>query len=330
MKIRNPDLARSLLVVVTMCFHGLLALSVDCAAATRPSVLLVDGRQQIPPAGTRRTPARVESVFAPEEPVSRFKKQALQKIDFALGGLSSTDGDVDSAWFKISLTAGMPIRGDLDNLVGITPSFRVDWLSADSSFDLPDEVYTAGASLLWRRRFNERWAFFGNVQPAVRSDFTTSQNAFRTFALAIWTWQAVPEEFEISFGAVHLGRNDIGTLPALGVKWTPDSRTAVELGLPRSRIAKRIAKDGSRSELWTYLSGAIGGNTWAVTRSDGRTDELSLRDLRAMVGIERVVDGGGGWFVEGGYAFSRRLEFESEANERSLSDSFAIQGGWAW
>ena len=89
-----------------------------------------------------------------------------------------------------------------------------------------------------------------------------------------------------------------------------------------------VAKNGAKSETWAYLSVGLGGNTWAVTRRSGRSDELSLRDWRLKLGLERIVDGGGGWFVELGYAFKRRLEYENTDTEISLSDGILLRAGW--
>ena len=133
-----------------------------------------------------------------------------------------------------------------------------------------------------------------------------------------------------SFGAVYLDRADIPLLPAIGLLWTPDPKTRIDLRFPESRFAFRLNKDGLRSETWTYLSGALGGNTWAVTRESGLSDELSLRDWRCLMGVEHVIDGGGGWFLEAGYAFKRRIEFAATSTEMSLGDALLVQGGLSW
>ena len=276
--------------------------------------------------------ATTSNLFDNEKPVSRYKKSALQRIDISGGWLASTGNDINTSYLRTSVAAGMPIKGDLDNLIGVIPSFRVDFIDARREFDVPEELYETGLSFLWKKKINDRWSFLGQIQPSIRSDFSTSDNAVRVFGMALWTFQCVPKKLTVTMGALYLDRNDLPALPALGLNWTPNPRTKLELGLPRSRIAQRIAKNGTASETWTYISGLIGGNTWAVTRqSTGLTDELSLRDLRAMIGVEHIVDGGGGWFVEAGYSFFRKLEYESTAGtEIELSDGVVFQAGWAW
>ena len=150
----------------------------------------------------------------------------------------------------------------------------------------------------------------------------------RIFGLAMVNWDYRPDRVTLSLGAVFLDRADLPLLPAVGVTWTPDSRNRFELRFPESRWLTRLYKNGCHSETWGYVSAGIGGNTWAVTRASGASDELSLRDFRLMVGVDRVVDGGGGWFVECGGAFGRRLEYEATGQEVSLGSSIVLQGGW--
>jgi hypothetical protein len=134
----------------------------------------------------------------------------------------------------------------------------------------------------------------------------------------------------LSAGAVVLGRADLPVLPAFGIVWTPNRVTKLDLRFPLTRFSYRLAKDGGRSETWAYLSGGLGGNTWAVTRESNATDLLSLRDYRLVIGIERLVDGGGGCFFEAGGAFGRRLEYENDGSELKFSDAGLLRAGWRY
>jgi hypothetical protein len=60
------------------------------------------------------------------------------------------------------------------------------------------------------------------------------------------------------------------------------------------------------------------------------TDELSLRDVRLIFGLDYLTDGEGGWFAEFGYAFNRRIEYESTDSEIDLSDGILLQAGWRY
>ncbi len=275
--------------------------------------------------------ASPESLFdSDEQPVSRFKKQAIQTVTVSGGWLRATDdNDLSSSFFETSVGLGVPL-GNFDNILGVTPSFRLDFIDAAANLDVPSELFEAGVSFFYRKPMNDRLSAMAIIRPSIRSDFTTSDQAFRLFGLGLINWNCVPEELSLSFGAVALGRADLPLLPAVGLTWTPNTRARLDLRFPESRLSYRLMKDGSQSETWSYVSAGLGGNTWAVTRATGHTDELSLRDIRLMFGVDHIVDGGGGWFAECGYAFNRRIEYESTATEVSLSDGVLLQAGWRY
>ncbi|MEM8678341.1 MAG: DUF6268 family outer membrane beta-barrel protein [Planctomycetota bacterium] len=266
----------------------------------------------------------------PEAPVPRFKKQAIQKVSLAGGVLLATDDDdLNKSFLEASVTTGIPL-GSFERILGITPSFRVDAIDAAAQFDVPDQLYETGVQFFYRQPLNERWQFLGIVSPANRSDWTTDDKAFRVFGLGLFIWDWVPDCLSVSLGAVYLDRADLPTLPAVGLVWTPRPDRRLELQFPRSRFGIRLAKDGGRSETWAYGLAGIGGNTWAVTRADDRSDELSLKETQLLLGVEKIVAGGGGWFAELGYVVGRQIEYESDDSEIPLSDAVMISGGWAY
>lgn len=266
----------------------------------------------------------------PEAPIRRFKRQAVQSVSVSGGWLGATDSDsLSTRFLETSVQLGVPL-GSFDHILGVTPSLRVDRVDAGAVPDVPAELYDAGVSLFFRRPIHERLRSMAIVRPAIRSDFTTGDQAFRIFGLGLLTWDCVPDRLAVSGGAVFLDRADLPLLPAVGLTWTPDPRSRLELRFPESRYSFRIRKDGCRSETRLFASAGIGGNTWAVTRENRSSDELSLRDIRLTVGLDHIVDGGGGWFVETGWAFRRRLEYERTATELSLSDAIVLQAGWRY
>lgn len=265
-----------------------------------------------------------------DEPIRHYKKQAIQKVTVAGGWVGATSGnDLSSSYLETSIGLGVPL-GSFDNILGVTPLFRADYVDAAPHLDIPSEMFETGVSLFYRRPFKERLSWMAIVRPSIRSDFSTGDNAFRLFGLGLVNWECQPEKLTLSFGAVFLDRADLPLLPAVGVSWSPQPATKLDLRFPESKLSHRIAKDGCHYETWTYLSAGIGGNTWAVTRANGNTDELSLRDIRLVCGIDHVTDGGGGWFAEFGYAFNRRIEYESTQTEVGLSDGVILQGGWRY
>lgn len=272
----------------------------------------------------------VEEPTVLEVPLEKFKKQALQRAGLSTGWLGAANHhDLSATWLDASVRFGIPL-GSMDSPLAITPGFRIDWLSAVPTIDVPDALYDTGVEFFHMRPWNERWKLLGMIRPAVRSDFSTSRDAFRMFALAAAIWQYIPDRLSITMGAVYLGRSDIPALPAVGLVWTPDTKQRLELQFPRTRYFRRLAKDGANSELWAQMTLGIGGNTWAVTRSNGSEDEIALRDLRLTTGLEKIVSGGGGWFLETGVAFDRSLEFLSDESTVSLGTGLIFSGGWAY
>jgi len=210
-----------------------------------------------------------DDVFTEQAPLRRFKKQAIQKVSVSGGGIVATqNSDLNSRFLQTSIGLGIPL-GDFDNILGATPSFHVDWMDSATVIDVPHTLYNVGVQFFWRKTLSDRWGFMTIARPAVRSDFSTSQDAFRIFGLALLTWKYIPNTLSLSFGAVCLDRADIPLLPAIGMTWRPNPRMRFDLRFPESRVADRLSKNGRDSEMWTYLSAGLGGNTWAVTRRSG-------------------------------------------------------------
>jgi hypothetical protein len=305
-------------------FHCLIILLTACAQAqptSREATSLLSADHGLASTG---------HLTVTEIPVSRFKKQAVQQIAFSAGWLEAiSSNDLSSRFIETSVGLGVPL-GNFENILGVTPSFRADFIDAAPALDVPAELFETGVNFFYRKPIHDRLSAMAIVRPSIRSDFTTSDNAFRIFGLGLLTWDHTPEVLSLSFGAVYLDRADLPLLPAVGLSWTPNPTTKLDLRFPESKVAWRLDKNGSQHETWSYLTAGIGGNTWGVTRASGQTDELSLRDIRVILGVDHVTDGGGGWFAEVGYAFNRRIEYEATATEVSLSDGVLLQAGWRY
>jgi hypothetical protein len=266
-----------------------------------------------------------------EEPVNRFRKQALQTVTVSGGYLAAVSGDLNQGFVEAAVKLGVPL-GDFDHILGVTPSFRTDFLNLDAELgtDVPPELFETGVTFFYREPINEQISVMGIVRPSIRSDFRTSQNAFRLFGLVLANWECVPDELTLSAGAIFLDRADLPLLPAVGLTWTPQPKFKADLQFPTSKLSFRLAKDGSQSETWSYLSAGIGGNTWAVSRASGVSDELTLRDIRLVLGVDHLTDGGGGWFAEVGYVFNRKIEYEVDQSQFDLSNGVVLQAGWRY
>lgn len=260
----------------------------------------------------------------------RYKKQAIQSISVEAGGvLEFEQSELNSTYLDVGIGTGIPL-GSFDNILGVTPRFRVDWIDAAPVIDIPQHLYEFELQFFYRRPIRDRLSLLAIVSPSIRSDLTTSDKAFRVFALGLVNWEYIPDRLTISGGAVVLGRADLPVLPAVGIVWTPNRRIKLDLRFPLTKLSYRIAKQGGQSEMWAYVSGGIGGNTWAVTRATEQTDELSLRDYRLCFGVERLISGGGGCFAECGVAVGRRLEYERDDTEIRFDDAAILRAGWRY
>jgi len=217
--------------------------------------------------------------------------------------------------------------GSFENLLLVTPGFEVAFLDGPALVDTPPRLYDVGVDFMWRKQFNDRWGSMVAVRPAMASDFQTSQDALRITGRALATWQWVPERLSLLFGVVYLDRNDLPVLPGVGLIWTPTPDWRLDLIFPRPKLARRLVFLPRQREDWVYLGGSLGGRTWAVERQPGVTDQLTLRDYRLYLGWERIVEGGGGLFVEAGYVFGRELEYELLPLTQSFDDALMIRGG---
>jgi len=315
------QIARPLILLLLCCAN------VACHAADRDSAFPFRIKSLFPIERQRLTeidqpPAEME--------LSRFKKQALQSVSVSGGGLFEFDHrELNSSFLELGIGTGIPL-GSFENILGVTPRFRIDWIDAAASIDAPEQLYEFELQFFYRRPIRDRLSWMAIVSPSIRSDLSTSDKAFRVFALGLLNWECIPDRLTFSAGAVVLGRADLPVLPALGVVWTPNRRIKLDLRFPVTRLSYRVAKHAGESETWGYLSGGLGGNTWAVTRATNQADELSLRDYRLSMGLERLVNGGGGCFAEWGVALGRRLEYERDGTEISLDDAAILRAGWRY
>lgn len=262
-----------------------------------------------------------------ETPLVRHRNGFLQGVQVSYGSI----GDDPATGIVVrtvdtSASFAIPL-GSMDNVISITPYFRADLLEAAAIFDVPESLYDTGVKMFWRRPISERLGSMILVTPSVRSDFQTSDNAFRLFGLGLLTWQWVPKTLSVSGGVVYTGRHDYPVLPAMGLLWTPSPLWKYDIQFPSPRISYRLAKSGSEYETWGYVSGVFGGNTWAVKRAGGVADELTLSDLRLVFGLEHLQPQNRSVFVEAGYVFNRSIEYTDIAFQQDLDAAMMLRMG---
>lgn len=284
-------------------------------------------------AARQDSPLLFQAPVEPLLPQQAARRPAARRLLRQVGGsatwLSGGDQGLGLAEFRGNATAIVPLMAFGSPLL-VSPSFGLTLLDDPPDFDLPNELYRVSASLTWVKQANERLSYTLGITPGVSSDFAATEGAFRMFGFGAVAYQWKPA-VQLTLGAAYTGRNDIPVLPMAGLVWTPNDDFRLELSAPRPRIAKRLrglplACDGAAD--WVYFAGEMGGGTWAVERAGGVEDELTLRDFRLVVGVERKSDAGAQGRFEIGYVIGREVEFETSADRFDPSDALMLRTGF--
>lgn len=191
----------------------------------------------------------------------------------------------------------------------VSPRFGVHSLNGPTTTDLPPTLYDFSLDTTVFLPLNERWTVQAALTPSIFSDLQASKNSFRMVgrALAFYRWSS---ELQLAGGFVYLGRKDIVALPAAGLIYTPNEDVKYDVMFPKPKASYRYTHDGDR-ERWVYLTGDLGGGSWAVRRASGADDVATIRDFQLLAGIEHKQPGALNWQLEGGYVFSRKVEYLS-------------------
>ncbi|WP_146454724.1 TonB-dependent receptor [Rubripirellula tenax] len=289
-------------------------------------------------------------IYSPSEaievPVEKFRRGFYQGAEVLGGYLADVGGNsagMNQTFEEARVSFGIPVDVltggpvSMDNIIGLRPYFRVDHfdgpdfsdpsLGLPSDIDVPGSVYDTGVTLLNQKKWSEVFSTTLIVSPSIRSDFQTSDNAFRLFGLALLNWKPCPE-WTVSAGVVYFDRNDFSLLPAFGVVYQPTPWWKFDFTMPRPRIARRMWKNGGQAEGWAFVGARIGGNTWAVKRDSGESDELTVRGFEILGGYEVIGAGNRGFAVETHYTFGRSIEYDRQDIEIDLTDAVGIRAAW--
>ncbi len=153
------------------------------------------------------------------------------------------------------------------------------------------------------------------------SDFEGSARKGIRFPGHAVTCLRINPQWEALLGIEYLDRDDISLLPVAGVIIKPSDYLRLEAVFPRPRAVVQIMN----SDRWLYLSGKLGGGTWAVERVDLTSDNATYRDLRLVLGVEYSKEDLHTSSLEIGYVFNRRLSYRSAVGDYSPSDRLVLQ-----
>jgi hypothetical protein len=209
------------------------------------------------------------------------------------------------------------VKSGIYNGLGLGAGFH--FLSGPDQTDMPPRVYDFSIAYQIRNRVGPL-AFDVAASVLVASDFEGSARKGILFPAHAVGFLGVRPNVDLVFGVDYLDRGDIKLLPVGGLIWTPKPELRFELVFPRPRAVYQL---NDRYRL--YLSGELGGGTWAIERDQVGDDLATYRDLRVCIGIEHVEKDGQRSALEIGYLFDRRLQYTSGIGDMRLDDAVMLR-----
>ena len=194
-----------------------------------------------------------------------------------------------------------------------------NFLSGPDQTDMPPRTYDF--SLAYQAR--DRLGPLGyDVAAAVlaASDFEGSARKGILFPSHAVGFLSVNPALDLALGVDYLDRGDVKLLPVAGAIWVPMPEMRFEAVFPRPRVVFQVT-----DRHFCYLSGELGGGTWAIERPVLGNDLATYRDLRVCVGLEYLQDGGRRGAFEIGYLFDRRLVYSSGIGNMVLDDAMMFR-----
>ena len=185
--------------------------------------------------------------------------------------------------------------------------------------DMPPRLYDFSVAYQHREQLGP-FAFDVAASVMASSDFEgSSREGIRFPAHAVGFLMFRPA-WQLVFGVDYLDRGDVKILPVVGVILLPRDGIRLEAVFPRPRVVFQLPKQRQ-----FYISGELGGGSWAVERTTMEDDLATYRDLRVCVGL--ATDGEGNRYsgIEIGYLFGRRLEYASGEGDYDLAGTAMIR-----
>ena len=285
--------------------------------------------QEPPPDGVEQeTP--VPGIFGyGERRLKPNKKGFFQRLGLFGTWLYRDDNPADLGITEVEtfVTVALPLPTRKWPLV-ITPAYQMRLLDGPDTTELPPRLHSAYVDFIWLPQFSDRLSAIIAVRPGIYSDFEkVDSDAMRIMGAGLLRYTVVPNTLDFLIGAAYLDRQDLNILPVGGLIWTPNRNIRYEILVPKPKLAHRIGW-GCGYEDWLYVAGELGGGTWEIERFNGTVrDQVTLQDLRILIGLERKRDGGAGLRVEVGYVFNRKVEFNSTAGTYEPDETFLVRGG---
>jgi hypothetical protein len=252
------------------------------------------------------------------------KEGVLQQISLTETWLPRGSTGFGMNTVGVATVLGFPFP-ERDTPLILTPAFDTNYLDGPDTPDLPARVYDAQLQIRHLRKLAPRFGMDLAITPGWHSDFEPDEpKAFRLPARAVGAFDWTPTT-QLVLGIAYLDREDVNFLPVGGLIYTPSDDTRVEAIFPKPRLARRFQFDGT-VETWAYVSGEFGGGSYAIERTSGAFDVVTISDLRLLFGLERKVAGGISSRLEVGYVFDRKIEYLSGTPDFDPNDTALLRG----
>lgn len=201
---------------------------------------------------------------------------------------------------------------------GLGFGLEFHFLNGPVRTDMPPRLYDFSVAYQHREQLGPV-AFDVAASVMASSDFEgSSREGIRFPAHAVGFLMFQPA-WQLVFGVDYLDRGDVKILPVVGVILLPHDGIRLEAVFPRPRVVFQLPKQRQ-----FYISGELGGGSWAVERTTMEDDLATYRDLRVCFGLAAVGEGNRYSGIEIGYLFGRRLEYTSGEGDYEPADAAMI------
>lgn len=254
-----------------------------------------------------------------------LRKRALIDSSLTATWLAPIDGfGVSDVEAKAQLVIPVFVKG---SPLRLAMGFANTSMETPIGFDVPDQLYGLQAELRWMIPLRETLAIDMAAGIGEFSDANgLGSRGFRVTGRAILLKTASPR-LKWSVGAMYLGRENLKAIPVAGLIYTPEDDVRIELLIPRPRIVRRVAWNGTR-EHWMYFGLELfGGNSWAIEQAGGVEDVVIYKDNRFIFGYETKAPGALAGRVEAGYVFGRELSFETDPTVLNPGGTMLLRAG---
>ena len=278
----------------------------------------------VPPKPLSDVAVPIDGAAEKAERESKKDETKMANSHFSLGGLVGKGDELGILELESKALPMATIEEGHSSRFDLNFGYAIRWLTGPFTTDLPPQLYTLQLDVGWAFRIGERLTIDTRITPTWNTDFEKSTEIFRLPWHAIAVFQA-DTNWRWTAGVMDLDREDIQLLPVAGLTYAPpDGDVKLDLLFPRPKIARRIAST-ENEKVWFYVAGELGGGSWAINRTSGARDIITLRDLRLLIGLETLTKKGHASRLEAGWVFDRVVDYRSNLGDYRPSDTAIIR-----